>query len=280
MQVMVLCRQRSSRSRGVGRVFRVFASTELATSLVFHSLPDLGLAADPRGVRSVDVSGKIALSGRSSLDLPLPFRALLHQRRCRPGRPGCNCLPCGFFPFDVFPVPGSHSLRRRPTAGYVPSQRFSRSQGLPPPSTCRPCFMPVPPVGFPLQGRSPPAEPFTLSSAVALLRLARSPATVPTIGVAVDAGCILAPSTILSRRLRILRPAPLQGLAPCERLFLRSDCLSHPGATTLLGFSSLGISPPLPVAHPGAHPLASFPSGAHARPENTPQSFRPTVGSA
>jgi hypothetical protein len=30
----------------------------------------------------------------------------------------------------------------------VPSQRFSRSQGLDPPGTYRPCFMPVPPLGF------------------------------------------------------------------------------------------------------------------------------------
>lgn len=39
-------------------------------------------------------------------------------------------------------------LRRRPTSGYVPSQRFSRPQGFFPPGTCRPCFMPVPPMGF------------------------------------------------------------------------------------------------------------------------------------
>jgi len=106
------------------------------------------LAADLRGLRSVDLSGKIAFSVRSSLDLSLSFRALLHRRRRWRSCLACDCLPCGFFPFDVFPVPGSHSLRRLPTSGYVPSQRFSRSQGLFPPGTCRPCFMPVPPLGF------------------------------------------------------------------------------------------------------------------------------------
>lgn len=30
----------------------------------------------------------------------------------------------------------------------LPSQRFARSQGLAPPGTCRPCFMPVPSLGF------------------------------------------------------------------------------------------------------------------------------------
>jgi hypothetical protein len=33
----------------------------------------------------------------------------------------------------------------------LPSQRFSRSQGFAPPAICRPCFMPVPPMGFPFR---------------------------------------------------------------------------------------------------------------------------------
>jgi hypothetical protein len=60
-----------------------------------------------------------------------------------------NCLPCGSFPFGVLPVVGSHLLPR-PTIPWVtlPSQRFARSQGFSPPATCRPYFMPVPPMGF------------------------------------------------------------------------------------------------------------------------------------
>jgi hypothetical protein len=123
-------------------------STGLATSLVFRPLLDLGLTADLRGLHPVDLSWKIALPGRSSPDLSLPFRVRLHRRRHRTDCSSCGCLPCGFLPFDVFPVPGSYLLRRRPTSGYVPSQRFSRSQGFFPPGTCRPCFMPVPPMGF------------------------------------------------------------------------------------------------------------------------------------
>jgi len=71
-----------------------------------------------------------------------------------------------YYPFDVFPVPGSHSPWRVPASRYVPSRRFSRPQGLSPPGTCQPCFMLVPPLGFTLQGRYPPAEPIILSDAV------------------------------------------------------------------------------------------------------------------
>jgi len=67
-----------------------------------------------------------------------------------------DCLPCGCFPFDVFPSAGSHlvpgvtSLRVP-----LPSQRFARSQGFAPPTGCRPCFMPVPSLGFHPSGFSP-----------------------------------------------------------------------------------------------------------------------------
>lgn len=37
---------------------------------------------------------------------------------------------------------------RQPTSSLLPSQRFSRSQGLNPPRTCRPYFMPVPSLRF------------------------------------------------------------------------------------------------------------------------------------
>jgi len=52
------------------------------------------------------------------------------------------------FPSGVFPIVGSYLYRKIPASGYVPSQRFSRSQGLFPPATCQPCFMLVPPLGF------------------------------------------------------------------------------------------------------------------------------------
>jgi hypothetical protein len=194
LQLMCPCHQGPSHSREVGQVFRVFVPTALATSLVCRPLPDLGLAADLRGFRSVDVSGKIALFGRSSLDLSLPFRARLHRRRRVQARLACDCLPCGSCPFDVFPVPGSHSLRRRPAAGYVPSQRFSRSQGLAPPGTCRPCFMPVPPLGL------HPSRSFSTRRAVRPLERRCPP------GVDVVSGCRLDHPGRLGYRVYLRRP--------------------------------------------------------------------------
>jgi len=63
----------------------------------------------------------------------------------------CDCLPCGFFPFDVFPVLGSHIPQGFQPLVKVPPQRFSRSRGFDPPRTCRPSFMPVPSMGFPFR---------------------------------------------------------------------------------------------------------------------------------
>lgn len=62
-----------------------------------------------------------------------------------------DILPCGFFPFSVLPESGSHSSRSNQLRVSVPSQRFSRSQGLDPPESCRPSFMPVPLMGFPFR---------------------------------------------------------------------------------------------------------------------------------
>jgi hypothetical protein len=150
-----------------------------------------------------------------------------------------NNLPCGSFPFDVFPAPGSHSSRGYQPSSTMPSQRFSRSQGLTPPGTCRPCFMPVPPLGFHPPGYLPPAEPHALSDAVALLWL-------PVLLVA-------APSRLLPRPSRVeplnangifvdaapWRQAALQGLAPRERPFLQASGLDQSG-----GRDPHGLSPP------------------------------------
>jgi len=104
--------------------------------------------ADLRGFRPIEPSWKIAL-----LDDPLLTFRSPPEHHCTDAAPddlaiARDCLPCGFFPFGVFPVPASYLLRRRPTPGYVPSRRFAHPQGLVPPGTCRPCFMPVPPMGF------------------------------------------------------------------------------------------------------------------------------------
>jgi hypothetical protein len=83
----------------------------------------------------------------SSPGLLLPSRVRLRRRCHEQGRPCRGCLPCGLSPFGVFPAVSSH-LSGGSKPRYVPSQRFSRSQGLAPPTACRPCFVPVPPLGF------------------------------------------------------------------------------------------------------------------------------------
>jgi hypothetical protein len=48
----------------------------------------------------------------------------------------------------------------------LPPQRFARSRGFSPPTTCRPCFMPVPPMGFfPFRAlRRPQSDPLFRAS--------------------------------------------------------------------------------------------------------------------
>jgi hypothetical protein len=97
--------------------------------------------------RSAQRAGE--LSSSSSRDLSLPSRVFPPGRRqARPQGLGLDCLPYGFFPFGVFPVAGRRLAEVVTPLIPLPSQRFSRSQGLTPPATCRPCFMPVPPLGF------------------------------------------------------------------------------------------------------------------------------------
>jgi len=84
-------------------------STVLATILVRRSLQGLGLAADLGGIRPADGPEDVTLPGdplfafRPSSELHCTDAAILEVA------PDDSCLPCGFFPYDVFPVPGSHS---------------------------------------------------------------------------------------------------------------------------------------------------------------------------
>ena len=167
--------------------------------------------------------GSLSKSRSSSRSLSLLSRVFTHQSPPSAEETSTSSvLPCGSFPFDVFPVPGSN-LFPGATNPWVslPSQRFSRSQGLDPPGTCRPYFMPVPPLGFYPPGHFPPAEPYALSDAVAFMRLPTSrslchPALLPRLSRAQP----LPPHSILAAQTHG-RQAPLQGLAPRERPFSR-----------------------------------------------------------
>jgi hypothetical protein len=57
----------------------------------------------------------------------------------------------------------------------VPPQRFARSRGFDPPSTCRPCFMPVPPMGFRPSGFISTCRAVPPLGGHALLQLVRRP---------------------------------------------------------------------------------------------------------
>ena len=97
--------------------------------------------------------GRLRKPKQYSLSLSLLYRVSFTpepplQLQAVASLPQQKHLPCGFFPFDVFPVSGSNSTWKQPTSSLLPSQRFSRSQGLNPPGTCRPYFMPVPSMGF------------------------------------------------------------------------------------------------------------------------------------
>jgi hypothetical protein len=152
-----------------------------------------------------------------------------------------------FLPLRRFPGIGQphNSWREPPLQVKVPSQRFSRSQGFDPPGTCRPCFMPVPSLGFPFRGSFHP-QSCLLSRAPYPLVVGRS--------------C----------HFRVLLPASV--LAPRQLCRLKR-------AAPLLGFTSLGISPSL-LAIQRIHPLWSFSTGRRAAPVDALQSFGPAKKSA
>jgi len=164
-------------------------------------------------------AGQLAPPGSSSPGLQLLSR-VFNTGACLPPRspPASDNLPCGSFPFGVFPATGGNSSRERPAPGYPrPSQRFSRSQGLTPPAPCRPCFMPVPPLGFYPSGlfhprsRTPSRTPlpscgYPPPGRHANRQVCRLSRSEPTF----QAACL----TARPHGNRI----PLQGLAPRERL--------------------------------------------------------------
>lgn len=148
---------------------------------------------------------------------------------------------------------GSYLCRKIPASGYVPSQRFSRSQGFFPPATCQPCFMLVPPLGF------LPSGSISTHRAVHPLGCRCPPGVQLLVGFRLDHhGCVgyrgtLASMPAVSRRC-LHQSMPLQGFAPCECPLLRVNCLSQPGSATLLGFLLLGdfscSAGDLPEVHP------------------------------
>ncbi len=123
-------------------------------------------------------------------------------------------------------------MARLPHRTPIPSRRFTRPQGFAPPRTCRPCSMPVPFMGFSLQGRSPPAERYTLSDAAALLRLilaGRVPLSGPPARTSTSRPCSLRASVPIIRRFRPDDwPQPSWVFPPQGLLLSRHDPLGSP----------------------------------------------------
>jgi len=146
----------------------------LAEVWVLRSLYGLGSRRPLRSSRR-PVSGKMVSFLTTHPGFPLPSRVI--PSRSRPAtavRGPCRTVSHAvFFPSSVFPEPGSHICPGGSTPRVtVPPQRFSRSRGLDPPVSCRPCLVPVPLLGFSaLRGRSPRAELYVLSNAGTLLLL-------------------------------------------------------------------------------------------------------------
>jgi len=169
-----------------------------------------------------------------------------------------GCLPCGFFPFDVFPASGSYlflegtSLQVRALSAFLTLSGLSSARGLPA------LFHAGPALGvFPFR------VVFTRRAALPLGR-----SCPPEVGwyrrFRLDGRASSGPGVPesrigrLSRRRRVSIPAPLQGFAPCECPCLRADCLGLPGDCNprglLLprGFSLFAGDPPR------VHPLSGF----------------------
>jgi len=138
--------------------------------LVLRSLFGLGLSGLP--VRSSPCRGPkdFDILGFSSLSLSLLSRVSPLCRRCRRhlhqalhAATASRAVSSPSASFQQRAATYSRAYQSRVT---VPSQRFARSQGLYPPVVSRPYFMPVPPMGFTLQGRFPLTERYALSSAL------------------------------------------------------------------------------------------------------------------
>jgi hypothetical protein len=115
-----------------------------------------------------EVHGKTLVALRSPPELDCPGAAA-HESELSPTTASpAVCSPSASSRCPAATHPGGTS------PGYVPPQRFSRSRGLSPPDTCRPCFVPVPPLGFCPSGSIPPAEPSALSSAPCPLAVGES----------------------------------------------------------------------------------------------------------
>jgi hypothetical protein len=120
-------------------------------------------------------------------------------------------------------------------------QVFSTSWRLDPPHACWPYFMPDPLMGFALQSFPPPAQPYAVSGASALLPLKtpRDPSRKP--------------ASVASTEAPRQEPTPMVG-RPTERPSTSGLCSTRESAT-----SCRRVRPTRARSSPGLPPLQGFP---------------------
>jgi hypothetical protein len=139
-------------------------------------------------------------------------------------------LPCGFFPFDVFPMMGSHSPQGYPPPGFCSLLSVSHALKVllrPPPAGLVSCRSR--PWGF-------PSGPISTRRAVRPLER-------------------LLPSCGWSENLHF------RAFVPASVSRFRKSSKADPETATLLGFTSLGVSPFSPVSEDD--PLLGFMGEEH-----------------
>jgi hypothetical protein len=138
---------------------------------------------------------------------------------------------------------GSHSPRRYQPRVLLPPQRFSRSRGFAPPTACRPCFMPVPPLGFSPSGSIPPAERAALSDVPALLWLSQQHACFAPPLQASRLGTVCLDEGGVGRSTTTLPDLHFRASIPASARTRRRRFRPTDGPRPSWGSSSLGGSP-------------------------------------
>lgn len=191
-------------------------------------------------------------------------RVFRFRRRCGlvPFRAECrNCLPCGSFPFGVFPVVGSHLTPKvYHSLGSVASSAF---RALSRPYSAR--YLPALFHAGPALGvspfrvlRRPQSDPLFRAS----LPSCGSRALISTASIGLESVSFPRSLTFSSRSLMIRRLSelvPLQGFNPCGRLLFPPELFVQDGnSRPSWASSSLGVLPSCRRVFLGTRPLVSF----------------------
>lgn len=135
----------------------------------------------------------------------------------------------------------------------VPSRCFSHPQGLFPPNTFRPYFMPLPSMGFYHEDYFPKTEPFALSGIDSLLWFICQ-LFLPQLHCTTRLGC-WAIHWITFHWQHFDWPTPLQGFHLCSRSVSSVDWLGLTNDRNPQSLSFLGVSPFAPEVY--LEPLSS-----------------------